>query len=261
MRPTDTISVFAPGLIASGIEWMVAGGVAAIVYGEPRLTQDLDIVAVIDPATADLLAKQFPEGAFYCPPVEVIVEESRRDAFGHFNLLHLESAARADVYLAGGSALARRGLDQRRTVSLAGMDVPLNLPRFSPDGRWIAYQSNESGRIEIYVRPFPGAGARVQVSTEGGTVPVWARSGRALFYRTAAGIVSVAVTTGATFSLGDRRVVLPGAYLTDPTHANYDVSTNGSQFLMLKQAGAAATPIVVNNWGRELREKLGAGKN
>ena len=107
---------------------MVAGGVAAIVYGEPRLTQDLDIVAVIDPAKAELLAKQFPEGKFYCPRVEVIVEEAQRDAFGHFNLLHLESAARADVYLAGRSALARRGLDGRRTVSLAGLDVPLAPP-------------------------------------------------------------------------------------------------------------------------------------
>ena len=54
----------------------------------------------------------------------IVVEEAQRDAFGHFNLLHLESAARADVYLAGGSALARRGLDGRRIVSLAGMDVP-----------------------------------------------------------------------------------------------------------------------------------------
>lgn len=109
---------------------MVAGGVAAIVYGEPRLTQDLDIVAVIDPVKAAALASQFPEGTFYCPPVEVIVEEAQRDAFGHFNLLHLKSAARADVYLAGRSALARLGLDARRTVSLAGLDVPLAQPEY-----------------------------------------------------------------------------------------------------------------------------------
>ena len=150
--------------------------------------------------------------------------------------------------------------DKRSVIPLVTGPAVENLPRFSPDGRWIAYQSNEGGRFEIYVRPFPGAGARVQVSNEGGTEPVWARSGRALFYRTVAGIVSVAVTTGATFSLGERRVALPGDYLLDPTHANYDVSRDGSQFLMLKQAGAQATPIVVHNWGRELREKLAAGK-
>ena len=70
----------------------------------------------------------------------------------------------------------------------------------------------------------------------------------------------MAVTTGAAFSLGDRHLVLPGDYLTDPTHANYDVSLDGSQFLMLKQAGAQATPIIVHNWGRELREKLATRK-
>ena len=150
--------------------------------------------------------------------------------------------------------------DQRSVVPLVTGPAAELAPRFSPNGRWIVYQSNETGRLEIYVRPFPDAGARVQVSTEGGTEPVWARSGRALFYRTSAGIVSVAVTTGATFSLGERRVVLPGDYLTDPTHSNYDVSPDGNQFLMLKQAGAAATPIIVHNWGRELREKLAAGK-
>jgi serine/threonine-protein kinase len=150
--------------------------------------------------------------------------------------------------------------DKRSVMPLVTGPAVENLPRFSPDGRWIAYQSNESGRFEIYVRPFPGAGSRVQVSNEGGTEPVWARSGRALFYRTAAGIVSVAVTTGTTFSLGERRVALPGDYLGDPTHANYDVSPDGSQFLMLKAAGVQATPIIVHNWGREFREKLGSAK-
>ena len=150
--------------------------------------------------------------------------------------------------------------DQRSVLPIVTGPASEIQPRFSPNGGWIAYQSNETGRPEIYVRPFPDAGARVQVSTEGGTEPVWAHSGRALFYRTSAGIVSVAVTTGATFSLGERRVVLPGDYLTDPSHSNYDVSPDGNQFLMLKQAGAAATPIIVHNWGRELREKLAAGK-
>jgi dipeptidyl aminopeptidase/acylaminoacyl peptidase len=151
--------------------------------------------------------------------------------------------------------------DKRPILPLVTGPAQESQPRFSPDGRWIAYQSNESGRIEIYVRPFPASGARVQVSTEGGTEPIWARSGRTLFFRTNAGIMSVAVTTGATFSLGERRVVLPGEYLTDPTHANYDVAPDGSEFLMLRQAGAQPTPIIVHNWGRELREKLaGAAK-
>jgi hypothetical protein len=128
VRPTDLIAVFAPRFDAAGISWMVAGGVASIVYGEPRLTQDLDIVASISVADADRFAAQFPEPEFYCAPVDTIVEESRRDTFGHFKVLHNETGARADVYLAGKDVLAQRGLAARRTVLLLGRAVPLAPP-------------------------------------------------------------------------------------------------------------------------------------
>ena len=130
MRPTDVISAFAPGFIASGIEWMVVGGVAAIVYGEPRLTQDLDVVAAMDPSQAAGLAAQFVEPRYYCPPVEVIANEAARESHGLFNLLHLASDARADVYLAGRDALSRRGLVTRRTIALSGLSVPLAPPEY-----------------------------------------------------------------------------------------------------------------------------------
>ena len=130
MRPTDIVAVFAPGLIASGIEWMIAGGVAAIVYGEPRVTQDIDIVAALHPHEARALTEHFPESLFYCPPVEVVAEEAGREAFGHFNILHLETDARADVYLAGQNPLARRGLDSRRLVDIVGLTVPIAPPEY-----------------------------------------------------------------------------------------------------------------------------------
>ena len=130
MRPTDLVSLFAPALAASGAEWMTAGGVAAIVYGGPRLTQDIDVVVALRETDAPRFAAQFPSPTFYCPPVEVIAAEARRDAFGHFNLLHLESDARADVYLAGADPLARRGLDARRTVNLVGHQVPIAPPEY-----------------------------------------------------------------------------------------------------------------------------------
>ena len=117
-------------MVASGAEWMIAGGVAAIVYGEPRLTQDIGVVAAIRAEDAAHFAAQFPATDFYCPPVEAIAEEARREAFGHFNLLHLESDARADVYLAGTDPLARRGLDARRTVDLVGQQVPIAPPEY-----------------------------------------------------------------------------------------------------------------------------------
>lgn len=109
---------------------MIAGGIAAIVYGEPRLTQDIDVVVALTPGDAHRVAAQFPEPAFYCPPVEVIAEEAGRDAFGHFNLLHLATDARADVYLAGADALARRGLAARRTVELVDIRVPIAPPEY-----------------------------------------------------------------------------------------------------------------------------------
>ncbi len=150
--------------------------------------------------------------------------------------------------------------DHQPVLTLVSGPSNDQMPRLSPDGKWLVYQSNESGRLEIYVRPFPNPGARVQVSNEGGTEAVWARSGRALYYRTPGGIVSVAVTTGTSFSIGERKLVLTSEYVTDATHPNYDVSLDGSQFLMLKRAGAEAKPITVHNWGQELREKLSAGK-
>ena len=76
-----------------------------------------------------------------------------------------------------------------------------------------------------------------------------------MYYRGASGnVIAVSVTTGATFSIGERRAVLSGDYLTDTSHPNYDVAPDG-RFLMLKRAGAEAQTIVVHNWGRELREK------
>jgi serine/threonine-protein kinase len=130
-----------------------------------------------------------------------------------------------------------------------------SLPRLSPDGKWLAYQSNETDRFEIYVRPFPGSGARVQVSDDGGTEPIWGKDGRSLYYRGPVGeVVKVAVTTGNDFSIGAREVALSGDYLTDSSHPNWDVAPNGN-FLLLKRAGAESQTIVVHNWAKELREK------
>ncbi|CAN5844793.1 hypothetical protein BH11GEM1_BH11GEM1_15730 [soil metagenome] len=130
MRTTDVVTAFAPGFLASGLEWMIAGGVAAIVYGEPRVTLDVDIVVAIRPQDATTLTAQFPGALYYCPPPETVAEEASRDAFGHFNLLHLETDARADIYLAGRSALARRGLDHRRSIELMGLAVPVAPPEY-----------------------------------------------------------------------------------------------------------------------------------
>ena len=76
------------------------------------------------------------------------------------------------------------------------------LPQFSPDGRWVAYQSNETGRNEVYVVPYPGPGRKVTVSNQGGTEPRWARNGRELFYRNGDQMMAVDIQTTPAFRAG-----------------------------------------------------------
>jgi eukaryotic-like serine/threonine-protein kinase len=138
-------------------------------------------------------------------------------------------------------------------------------PAFSPDGRWMAYMSNESGRREIYVQPYPGPGGKWQISTDGGMEPVWNPNGRELFYRSGDTMMAVEVTTQPSFSAGRPRVLFDaGQYLPTPlTFPNYDVSPDGQRFLMLKatEQEQAATQInVVLNWFEELKQRVPTGR-
>ena len=130
----------------------------------------------------------------------------------------------------------------------------------SPDGRWLAYRSNESGRDEIYVRPFPNVEAALwQVSTNGGQHPVWARSGDELFYRGLDGsLMQVPVELQPRFVAGTPTKLFEGPYLRGAGRA-YDVSPDGSRFLMIKEGdgpGDGSSPpgiVVVQNWFEELK--------
>jgi len=140
-----------------------------------------------------------------------------------------------------------------------------SVPRFSPDGRWISYVSDESGRYEIYIQPYPGPGGKRQVSTEGGTEPMWNPNGRELFYRSADKMMAVEVTTQPSFAAGKPRMLFEGRYEpTALTNPNYAVSPDGERFLMLKsaeQAEEAPTQInVVLNWTEELKRLVPPGK-
>ncbi|MFN9214218.1 MAG: TolB family protein [Gemmatimonadota bacterium] len=129
-------------------------------------------------------------------------------------------------------------------------------PRFSPNGRWIAYSSDESGTAEVYVRPFPGAAGRVQVSNNGGSEPVWSRDGRTLFYRQGEAIVAARVTTGPTFSVQERRTLFSGPFDSSGPHANYDVSPDGRHLLMLRGKEGSGQGVLVLNWAEEVRARL-----
>ena len=134
-------------------------------------------------------------------------------------------------------------------------------PQFSPDGHWLAYVSDESGRYEVYVQPYPGPGGKWQISTEGGTEPVWNRNGRELFYRSGDKMMAVDIATQPSFVAGKPTMLFEGPYLPAPgTSPNYGVSPDGQRFLMLKpggQTGTAPTQInVVLNWFEELKQKV-----
>jgi len=137
-------------------------------------------------------------------------------------------------------------------------------PQFSPDGRWLAYRSDESGRNEIYVQPYPGPGGRSQVSIEGGTEPVWNPNGRELFYRNGDKLMAVDITTQPTFSAGQPKLLFEGSYLLALGYApGYDVSPDGQRFLMAigSEPGASDTQInVVLDWFEDLKRLVPATK-
>jgi eukaryotic-like serine/threonine-protein kinase len=138
-------------------------------------------------------------------------------------------------------------------------------PRFSPDGHWMAYGSNESGRWEVYVQPYPGPGGKWQISTEGGTEPVWNRNGRELFYRSGENkMTAVGITTQPSFSVGKPQLLFEGPYvLGGGAFPDYDVSPDGQRFLMLKGGEQEAAPTQINvvlNWFEELKRRAPPGK-
>jgi serine/threonine protein kinase/Tol biopolymer transport system component len=135
---------------------------------------------------------------------------------------------------------------------------------FSPDGHWIAYTSDESGRFEVYVQPFPGPGGKWQISTEGGDQPVWARNGRELFYREENRMMAVEVVTHPAFTTGTRTVLFAGPYVHHSPlgPADYDISPDGRQFLMVQpiaQGPSAQQVNVVLNWFEDLKRRVGPG--
>ena len=131
---------------------------------------------------------------------------------------------------------------------------------FSPDGRALAWVSTDTGRSQVYVRPYPGTG-RTLVSTDGGTEPIWSRSGTELFYRKGRGVFSVPVSTKGGVTVRRPSLLFEGEFsggsLT-PGIPAYDVAPDGQHFIMVTSTSDVESPSrldVVVNWVEDLRRR------
>jgi len=156
-------------------------------------------------------------------------------------------------------------IDSGRTRPFLNSKFQERYPEFSPDGRWIAYSSDESGREDVYVRPFPNPGAKFQISNEGGSQPLWARDGRKLFYRRPDQVWAVDVLTAGGFVPGKPRLLFEkSGFGTGSPIRNYDLSLDSQRFLMVKNEERKPSPatemILVQNWFEELKRLVPAKK-
>jgi eukaryotic-like serine/threonine-protein kinase len=171
------------------------------------------------------------------------------------SLVYLDQAPKS------GFDLRLLHLDTMRSEALLETTATESNGEVSPDGRFLAYQSNETNQDEIFVRPFPNVGAGVwQISSEGGSRPVWSRNGRELFYLDSNGLLTaVQVQTTPSFTRGAATKLLETRYFVANTGRPYDVSPDGQRFLMVKDTApdsntTPASLVVVVNWVEELKK-------
>ena len=126
MAAQDEISLFVERLSAVGAEYMITGATAAILYGQPRVTNDIDVVIALGDEHLPALFSAFPAAEFYLPPESVIRVEQSRPLRGHFNIIHYDSGYKAYIYLAGRDPLHAWALARRRRVEWTE-SVPLEV--------------------------------------------------------------------------------------------------------------------------------------
>lgn len=123
MQDPNLFSLYIDLLYKNDIQYFVTGSVASIVYGEPRLTHDIDLVISIDDSNIDRLIKAFPPEQFYCPPEEVLRTEMNRTSRGHFNLIHHDTGFKADIYFTGKSELQLWAMNNSRQIDFSGSKI------------------------------------------------------------------------------------------------------------------------------------------
>jgi serine/threonine-protein kinase len=192
--------------------------------------------------------------------VERPVEEAVFSRDGAWLVYRTGTAVEGDLYA--------RQLGTDSSIVLMATPAWETSPALSPDGRWLAYVSNESGTAEVYVRPFPNTGdGKWQISVQGGQEPVWAHSGRELFYRTtgpaAAQQMVIDIIPGRTLVPGARRTLFPlTRFLLGSAHQQYAVAPDDQRFVMIRaiEQDRSDYLVVVENFFEELRQKAGTGR-
>jgi serine/threonine-protein kinase len=193
---------------------------------------------------------EIPEMLYASP--HVIAAASAAPAAGLVAFLDRQLDARPDVWL-----LDLRGKPAARPlVQTPAWD---GSPALSPDGRWFAYESDESGRMEVYVRPIAGPPRKWLISPDGGDKPRWSRDGRRIVYRSGRRIFAVSVVAGASFTADRPQLLYEGPLAWGGSIPNYDITADGRRLLLIKPA--AEQPrfplVVVENWFTEMRQKIG----
>ncbi len=186
------------------------------------------------------------------------VDEVVLSSDGAFMILQVDTTACNCV----GTSYYRRTRGDTSLVSIAGGSRGQHTTaRISPDGRWVAYRSNETDRPEVYVKPFPALDRRYQISLAGGEQPVWSRDGRRLYYINGTQLVAATLTYTPAFAVTSRDVVMENLLSnplppTSANHANYDVAPDGRSLLFLRGVATNASVIVVHNWKTELLKRV-----
>lgn len=130
MLEPDLIELFVRPLNQAGIRYVICGSVAAMLYGEPRVTHDIDLVAYLRTEDAPRLGTIFPPPEFYVPPAATILEEIVRERHGHFNLIHADSGLKADFYTAGRDELHAWAFRHARRYAIGANDISLAPPEY-----------------------------------------------------------------------------------------------------------------------------------
>ena len=130
MPEPNLFLIFVRRLNMSGIRYMVTGAVASIIYGEPRLTHDIDVIMELSDESARKVVKAFPLEEFCCPPIEILKLEINRPLRGHFNLIHHETGFKADVYTLGRDELHHWAMSKRMRIDVIGEPIWLAPPEY-----------------------------------------------------------------------------------------------------------------------------------